>query len=137
MFNRLLRVVTLLVWFFLIMAAGAETPKQRTERFLKFGATLGSTYSGTYKAAGNLKFIDRVSDEQAWLLARAYFYDFISLCGGVDLPLDKGQKWLFTTAVGIGGRPGPKIWVDKKSGDTWSPGKVRVTDRRIYLKIRE
>jgi len=118
------------------MAVGAETEKQRTVRFLKFEATIRPTYGGTWKAAGHLKFKEKVSDEKAWLLAKAYFYRFISGCGYVELPLDKGDKWLFNTAFGDLGSPGPKIWVDKKSGDTWSPGKMRVIDRRIYLKIK-
>lgn len=74
----------------------------------------------------------------AILLARAYFEYHLGGCGGESEPVEKGGRWVFSTKVGAGGRPGPFIVVDKRTGTTSAKGLPTVKDPSAYYgKPRE
>jgi hypothetical protein len=45
---------------------------------------------------------DGMSREEATLIARVYFYNYISLCGEPYDPREQGAGWAFRLAVGAG-----------------------------------
>jgi hypothetical protein len=112
-----------------------ETQSQREARFEKVERSLGSTYDGTWKAAAKI-CPGRMNDEQAFVLAKAFFYAYVSGCGAVKLPGDGGKTWNFETLVGFTARPGLRIFVDKATGKTWTDSKVQVFNgKRLVDRI--
>jgi hypothetical protein len=98
---------------------------------------LGGTYNDTYQAAARIDPRKGIGECEANVLARAYFFAFIGLCGGTSFPKDHGYAWVAVTAVGYGGAPGPPVMVKKKTGVTYSPGGPIVADPKTYLKFIE
>jgi hypothetical protein len=109
--------------------------KASVEREAQCNAQLGSTYDDTYRAAARIDPRKGIGECEANVLASAYFFAYISLCGDTSFPKDHGYAWVAVTAVGYGGAPGPPVTVKKESGVTYSPGGPIVTDPKVYLKF--
>ena len=63
-----------------------------------------------------------VSEEEARVIASAYFGNYVSGCGSIFEVKDQGEYWAVSTLVGFGAEPGEDIFVDKTSGRTTSKG---------------
>jgi hypothetical protein len=96
---------------------------------------MGETYDDTYRVAAGLKLSKPVSEYQAYILVSAYFFAYINLCGGAELPKLHGDKWIADSVAGYAGSRGPKIVVDRNTGVTYSPGHEVVKDPKTYLKF--
>jgi hypothetical protein len=95
---------------------------------------VGSTYDDTYRAAARIDPRKGIGVCEANVLASAYFFAYIGLCGGTSFPKDHGYAWVSTTAVGYGGAPGPPVVV-KRTGVTYSHDGPIVRDPKVYLKF--
>lgn len=116
---------------------GCATEAERSiaaQRKAPCNLQLGGTYNDTYRAAAKIDPQKGIGECEANILASAYFFAYISLCGGTSFPKDHGYAWVATTAVGYGGAPGPPVTV-KRNGLTYSPGGPIVTDPKVYLKF--
>ena len=132
------RVVTLLavVFFAWGSSAAAQQRDPATQKRLeKYWKVLGSTWDQSWRAAARIRIDRPIGEFEAYALAMAYFGVEFGLCGGPDLPKDRGDRWVADTAVGYGGAPGPKIIVEKKTGLTYSPGRRKVRDPKEYLRM--
>ena len=132
-----MRRLLLLPLFAALVAPGhaQESPSDRESRFARLRESIGHTYDDTWRTASRLKLDHPVTDEQAWILADAYFSGYISGCGMVKLPIDRRDYWSFDTLVGIGAQKGPEIRVDKRTGTTSSKGRVKIADPAIYKRF--
>lgn len=63
-----------------------------------------------------------VSQEEARVIASAYFNNVVSGCGSISEIRDDGEFWRVSTLVGRGAQPGEDIFVEKVSGKTTSKG---------------
>jgi hypothetical protein len=95
---------------------------------------VGHTYNDTFRAAARIDPRKGIGACEANVLASAYFFAYIGLCGGTSFPKDHGYCWVAVTAVGYGGAPGPPVVV-KRTGVTYSPGNPIVQDPKVYLKF--
>lgn len=59
---------------------------------------------------------DGIDRSEACLLGYAYFTKFEGSCGFAELDSQTSKDWIFRTAVGSNGFPGPDIKVSKKTG---------------------
>jgi len=109
-------------------------PTAAEKRRIAFWKSVGSTSKQRFLAASKLKPGQRVDDLQASLLAYAYFHVNLGACGSPGHPVDKGSFWLFPTAVGYEGDPGPDIRVVKATGATGCKVYKTITDPRVYAK---
>jgi hypothetical protein len=64
----------------------------------------------------SVRLEDGVDQHEAALLARGYFWNFTSGCGGTGRTLDRGAHWETETYVGYAALPGAPILVQKESG---------------------
>jgi hypothetical protein len=96
---------------------------------------MGETYDDTYRIAARIKPGKPVGEFEAYVLCSAYFFAYISLCGGAELPKLRGDKWIAESVVGIPGSRGPKIIIDRKTGVTYSRGHEIVKDPKVYRKF--
>lgn len=117
---------------------GCATQAERVaaaQREARCNAQLGGTYDETYRAAARIDPRKGFGECEANVLASAYFFAYIGLCGGTSFPKDHGYAWVATSAVGYGGLPGPSVMVKKRTGVTYSPGGPIVRDPKTYLKF--
>lgn len=128
--------MTALVAVLCLVRQGAptETVAEREKRFAQLSERVGQTYDDWFRAAGKIKTGKPVSDEQAYILANAYFTRFVSGCGCIALPSLRHSEWVFDSRVGAGGSPGPAIYVERATGFTRSPKRPTVKDPKIYLE---
>src|SRR5829696_2314911 len=129
------RLVLLSLVTVLCGCATAAERNAAAQREAACNAQLGGTYNDTYRAAGRIDPRKGMGECEANVLASAYFFAYISLCGGTSFPKDHGYAWVTVTAVGYGGAPGPPVTVKKRTGVTYSPGGPIVTDPKVYLKF--
>jgi hypothetical protein len=114
----------------------SERPRTAEEkRAWYYDSFLGETYDGTYRVAARIKSGKPVNEFEAYVLCSAYFFAYISGCGGANLPKLHGDKWIADSVVGYAGSHGPKVIVDRNTGVTYSPGREVVKDPKVYMKF--
>ncbi len=64
----------------------------------------------------NIRVEDGVSQEEAAILAQAYFVNFVSGCGSAAFPDDRGDSWAFQARKGLAGVVAGEVFIDKKNG---------------------
>ena len=135
--EMLTRAITFLI-LGLLVSASAATAEPRDaatrKRLEKYWKVTGGTWPQTFRAAASIRVDQPIGEFEAYVLTMAYFGVHLGLCGGPELPKDRGDRWVSDTAVGYGGIPGPKIIVEKKTGLTFSPGLPKVRNPKEYLK---
>jgi hypothetical protein len=107
----------------------------REKRYQEYGKRLGDAFDDTWRAAAKIDTRKGIGEYEALALSSAYFFAYISLCGGVNTVTDKGDKWIADTAAGYAGSNGPKIIVEKKTGFTYARGHEKVANPKVYLKF--
>lgn len=132
-------LLTKLALLILIIAlGGCATAAEReatAQREARCNAQLGGTYNDTFRAAAKIDPRKGIGECEANLLASAYFFGYISFCGGTSFPKDHGYAWVADTRVGYGGVSGSPVIVKKRTGVTYSPGRPIVMDPKVYLKF--
>src|SRR6476620_4623028 len=111
------RVITSLTVGLLVSAsiATAVPPDAAAQRRLeKYWKITGGNWDTTWRAAARIRVDKPIGEFEAYVLAMAYFGVHMGLCGGPELPKDRGDRWVADTAVGYAAAPGPKIIVEKK-----------------------
>jgi hypothetical protein len=88
-----------------------------------------------WRAAANIRLDKPIGEFGAYVFASAYFYAYISDWGGVRLPKDYGDRWIVESVQGPDAVPGPRIIVEKRTGLTYSRGRRKVSDPKVYLKF--
>jgi len=72
---------------------------------------------------GSLNDVDAsngIDQTEALSIAEAFFFIHISGCGYPAEPSSEGDNWVSKTHIGIAGKPGPPIYINKASGKvTW------------------
>ncbi len=62
-----------------------------------------------------------IDQAEAYIIAEAYFIYHISGCGYPAEPESENENWVSKTQIGIVGKPGPPILINKKTGDiSWA-----------------
>lgn len=92
------------------------------------------TIDAYFRAAAALEPGKPIGEYEAYVLANAYFQVYSGLCGGAELPRDRGDHWEAATVVGYWGREGKPIIIEKKTGTTYSADMPKVVNPRDYLK---
>jgi hypothetical protein len=132
-------LVLLAIGLFFLAAekpSAGEYPRTEAEkRAWYYDGLMGATYDDTYRVAARIKLGKPIGEFEAYVLCSAYFFAYISLCGGAELPKLRGDKWIAESVVGYAASRGPKIIVDRKTGVTHSPGHEIVKDPKAYLKF--
>src|SRR4051812_18087398 len=130
MFTRI--VTSLLLSVLLSAPAAFAEPRDAStqKRLAKYWKVTGGNWDTTWRAAARIKVDQPIGELEAYLLATAYFGVEFGLCGGPELPKDRGDRWVADTAIGYGGAPRPKIIVEKTTGLTYSPGRRKVRHPR-------
>jgi predicted small lipoprotein YifL len=59
---------------------------------------------------------DGIDRSEACLLSYMYFSRYEGSCGFSELKSQTSKDWIFGTAIGYSGAPGPEIRIDKRSG---------------------
>ncbi|CAN5509205.1 hypothetical protein BH11ARM2_BH11ARM2_12630 [soil metagenome] len=128
--------LTLLLATTLLSAVQAQTsPKRASTKAKPSSVRRLDGYEQTWQTASRLRLSNPVTQNQADLLARAYFYAHISGCCGSQTPKDMGAYWLVPTRQGIGASLGPSIRIEKRTGVTSSVGYPTVKDPKSYAKL--
>lgn len=71
---------------------------------------------------------DGINQAEAYIVDEAYFLYQISGCGYAAEPVSEDKNWMSKTQIGIVGKPGPPIYVNKETGDiTWGNPKKAVS----------
>lgn len=94
----------------------------------------GNAFNNVFRAAARVDIRKPIGEYEAYVLASAYFFSQIGLCGGVDLPKRRGDVWIAETKEGYPSGPGPRIFIHSKTGVTYAVRYRRVTNPRNYLK---
>jgi hypothetical protein len=69
------------------------------------------------KQIEDININDGVDRQEATILAQQYFVNYVSGCGAVGEPIDKGDYWEFYPVIGYAARKmDNQMHVDKKSG---------------------
>lgn len=71
-------------------------------------------------ANGSLQAVnanDGIDQAEAYVIAEAYFYYQISSCGYAAEPESDVGNWISKTRIGIVGKSGPPILINKQTGD--------------------
>lgn len=58
-----------------------------------------------------------IDQAEAYIMAEAYFIYHISGCGYPAEPESANEHWASKTQIGIVGKPGPPILINKETGD--------------------
>ena len=58
-----------------------------------------------------------IDQAEAYIIAEAYFVYYISGCGYPAEPESADKNWVSKTQIGIVGKPGPPILINKETGD--------------------
>jgi hypothetical protein len=87
-------------------------------------ASLG-TYAHDINALRSVDTKEGIDKNEAYIIAKAFFWTNISGCGFPTEPEDKGQHWKSKTYIGYGGLPGAPIIIDKKSGSVSWGDKIK------------
>ena len=58
-----------------------------------------------------------IDQAEAYIMAEAYFIYHISGCGYPAEPESANENWASKTQIGIVGKPGPPIFINKETGD--------------------
>jgi len=104
-------------------------------RLAEYHARIGTTYNDWYRVAAQVDTRKPIGEFEAYVLASAYFSAHINGCGGAELPKDRGDVWIAESVEGYAGVLGPRVIVEKRGGATYSSGRTRVTDPKIYRKF--
>ncbi len=118
----------------LLLAASAMADEATEKRRLEYAKNCGG-YEETLRRAAGIQPADGIGESEAYLFARAYFYVYMGLCGGIEMPRQQGDKWVAETRVGYFGNPGPNITVEKGSGLTYAEKLPKVERPQEYLKF--
>ena len=78
---------------------------------------------GVKATAGEVVIADGVDKGEAAILAENYFSMYLGSCGGVELPIEKGDYWESGVVAGIAGERLEPIIIEKKTGRiSWAGG---------------
>lgn len=89
---------------------------------------MASTYDDDFKALQVVDATDGISQGEAYIIAKAFFWSKISGCGFPDKPIKAGGFWVSKTRVGYAGTPSEPIYINAKNGDiTWGNKKKEIT----------
>ena len=110
----------------------AETKRQdRYEDRIGYGE---NAFNQVFRAAARVDVRKPIGEYEAYVLASAYFFSQISLCGRAYLPKRRGDVWVADTTVGYPGGAGRPIFVDARTGVTYCAGLPRIADPKKYVK---
>ena len=105
----------------------AETKRQdQYEDRIGYG---GNAFNNVFRAAARVDVRKPIGEYEAYVLASAYFFSQISLCGRAYLPTRRGDVWVAETTVGYPSGRGRPICVDARTG-----GSPRIANPKKYLK---
>ncbi|MEY2530395.1 MAG: hypothetical protein QOI96_480 [Verrucomicrobiota bacterium] len=135
MFKRLLSSLIVVALLTASRSSAAPRSAATQNRLDKYWRILEAAGNDTFRVAARIRPSQRIGEFEAYVLASAYFYAFIDACGGVELPIERGDRWIAESCEGYAGAPGPVIIVDKKTGMTYSPGRHKVRDPKEYLRF--
>jgi hypothetical protein len=103
----------LTVLLMVLFEAGCSTPqpvhsKPSDDAFLGKGQIL--------KSFQRINPSDGIDRSEACLLSYVYFSRYEGSCGFAELKSQTSKDWIFGTAIGYSGAPGPEIRIGKQSG---------------------
>jgi hypothetical protein len=137
-------MLKLLAFFPLLALAlfAPSAPAQRVDtaagkRMAEYNERIGYTgnaFNNVFRAAARVEVRKPIGEYEAYVLASAYFFSQIGLCGGVHLPKRRGDVWIAETTEGYPSGPGPRIFIQSKTGVTYAVRYPRITNPREYLK---
>jgi hypothetical protein len=133
-----LACIPLVVLVLLAPAARAGRPDvaaatRQSEYEKRIGYT-GNAFNNVFRAAARVDIRKPIGEYEAYVLASAYFFSRIGLCGSVHLPKRRGDVWIAETLEGYPSGPGPRIIIQSKGGVTYAARYPRVTNPKNYLK---
>src|SRR4051794_23253829 len=129
------RIVIATALFFVLPPEIRAQETAAEKRRVEYDRRLGGTYNETYRVAAAIQVGKPIGEFEAYALASAYFFAHVGVCGGAQLPKDKGDRWVAESLEGYAGAPGPRIIVEKKTGVTYSPGLPKVKNPKEYLRF--
>jgi hypothetical protein len=87
-----------------------------------------SSYQKDIEAVKNINAEDGISQSEAHIIAKAFFWINISGCGFPSKPENEGEYWVSKTFIGIAGTPGEPVFINKASGDiSWGNRSKTIT----------
>ena len=108
-------IAALIVSAFCACSAGAQS-------------STSNTYVEDMQAVKQLDASNGINSEQAYLIARVFFWTNISGCGLPFEPEDGGKYWVSKTAVGYAGAPAAPIYIDKRTASvSWDKQRKQVS----------
>ena len=134
------RVITSLVLALLVSAsvALAEPRDAATQKRLeKYWKILGSTWDDSWRVAARIRVDKPIGEFEAYALAMAYFGAHIGLCGGPELPKDRGDRWIADTAEGYAGAPGPRIIIEKRFTSLPPHQKEKKKEKNTFIILKK
>ena len=84
---------------------------------LIFGLSIAGTYEDDFIALQKVDTADGINQEEAYVIAKAFFWSKISGCGFPIKPIKEGGFWVSKTRVGYAGVPGDPIYINEKTGN--------------------
>jgi len=78
------------------------------------------TYNDDFKELNTVNSGDGINKEEAYVIAKAFFWSNISGCGFPEIPVKEGNNWVSQTRIGYAGVSGEPIYIDVTNGIiTW------------------
>ena len=84
------------------------------------GLSVAGTYDDDFKALSKVDASDGINEEEAHVIAEAFFLSKISGCGYPEKPVREGGFWVSKTRIGYAGQLGDSIFIEVGTGTiTW------------------
>ncbi len=81
----------------------------------------------------HIAITDAVDQFKAWMLAKAYLDENISVCSGISLPRKDRNRWRIRCWVGREGKEIPPVYVDAHTGSITCEGNLTVDNPSDFL----
>jgi hypothetical protein len=111
-------------------AAEAKRQNQYDDR-IGYG---DNAFNEVFRAAARVDVRKPIREYEAYVLASAYLFSQVSLCGRAYLPTRRGDVWVAETTVGYPPSAGRPIYIDARTGITYAAGFPRIVNPKKYLK---